>query len=78
MSFHGFHPPDFFVYHEVIKGEVNRRNIYEYRCDERLNTKVEGSTRLIYTGLSGGLEHRKIETRLTDEKFDSVTCVCVI
>jgi hypothetical protein len=28
--------------------------------------KVEGSTRLVYTGLGGGLEHRKIETRLRD------------
>jgi hypothetical protein len=31
--------------------------------------KTEGSVRLVYTGLSGGLEHLKIETRLTDERF---------
>jgi hypothetical protein len=39
------------------------------RCDERLKDKGEGSTRLTrtYTGLHGGLEHRKIETRLIDE-----------
>jgi hypothetical protein len=43
---------------------------YECRCDERL--KVEGSTRLTYTGLCGGLEHLKIETRLIDERFPSV------
>jgi hypothetical protein len=39
--------------------------MYEYRCDERLKAKVEGSTRLVYTytvtGLRGGLEHLKIE-----------------
>ena len=38
--------------------------MYECRCDERLNTKVDGSVRLAYTGLLGGLEHLKIETRL--------------
>jgi len=32
--------------------------------DERLKAKVEGSIRLVYTGLRGGLEHLKIETRL--------------
>jgi hypothetical protein len=34
--------------------------------------KVKGSTRLAYTGLLGGLEHLKIETRLIDEMFASV------
>jgi hypothetical protein len=46
--------------------------MYEYRCDERLKVKTEGSTRLTYTGFRGGLEHLKIETRLTDERFESV------
>ncbi len=41
------------VYYEVIKREVNRRMIYECRCDERLKVKVEGSTRLTYTGFRG-------------------------
>jgi hypothetical protein len=36
----------------------------ECRCDERLRVKPEGSTRLTYTGLCGGLEHLKIETNL--------------
>jgi len=27
--------------------------MYEYRCDERLKTKAEGSTRPTYTGLCG-------------------------
>jgi hypothetical protein len=43
---------------------------------ERLESKDEGSTRLGYTGLSGGLEHLKIETRLIDERFTSVIRVC--
>ena len=62
----------FFVYYESIKRELKRRPIYECRCDERLKTKSEGSTRLGYTGLIGGLEHLKIETRLIDERFVSV------
>ena len=34
--------------------------------------KDEGFARLAYTGLHGGLEHLKIETRLIDERFVSV------
>ena len=41
-------------------------------------TKAEGTTRLIYTGLIGGLEHLKIETRLIDEKLASVMGECVL
>ena len=33
-------------YYESIKRELKRRLIYEYRCDERLKTKTEESTRL--------------------------------
>jgi hypothetical protein len=40
--------------------------MYEYRCDERLKAKAEGSTRLAYTGLRGGLEHLKTETRYSE------------
>jgi len=54
--------------------------MYEYRCDEpldeKLKVKTEGSTRLAYTGLRGGLDHLKIETRLIDEGFASVMGVC--
>ena len=70
-----------FVYYEEIKRELNRILIYECRCDERLRTEAEGSTRLTYTGLHGfheGLEHLKIETRLRDERFESVKGECVI
>ncbi len=49
--------------------------IIDCRCDERQKTKVKGTkgtTRLAYTGLVGGLEHLKIETRLINDKFASV------
>jgi hypothetical protein len=52
-----------------MKRELNRKLVYECWCDERLKAKAEGSTRLAYTGLRGGLEHLKIETRLIDERF---------
>jgi hypothetical protein len=61
-----------YVYYESIKQEVNIRLIYECRCDEQLKDKTEGSTRLAYTGLRGGLEHLKIESRLIDDRFASV------
>ncbi len=38
---------------------VKRILTYECRCNEKLKSEVEGSTRLVYTGLSGGLEHLK-------------------
>ena len=65
------------VYYESIKTELKIRPIYECRCDERLKTKVEESTRLTYTGLLGELEHLNIKTRLIDEKFASVMGECV-
>ncbi len=60
------------VYYESIKRELKTRPIYECRCDERLKTNVEESTRLTCTGLIGELEHLKIKTRLIDEMFTSV------
>ena len=62
----------------MIKQELKRRPIYGCRFNERLKTKVEGSTRLSYTGLCGGLEHLKIETRIIDKRFPSVMGECVI
>ncbi len=44
----------------------------------RLKPKGEESVYLEYTGLLGELEHLKIETRLTNEKFASVMGECVI
>jgi hypothetical protein len=53
--------------------ELNRKLIYECRCDDRLKTKKktksEGSTRLTYTGFHRELEHLKIKTRVIDERF---------
>ena len=42
------------------------------RYNERLKSKTQGSTHLVYTGLCGGLEHLKIETRFIDERFERV------
>ncbi len=66
------------VYYESIKRELQIKPIYECRCDERLKTKAEESTRLGCTGLLGQREHLKIKTRLIDEKFASVMGECVI
>ena len=66
------------VYYESIKRELKRRLIYECRYDERLKTKTEESTRLAYTGLCGGLDLLKIETRLIDERIASAMGECVI
>jgi hypothetical protein len=54
--------------------------MYECWCDERLKTKSEGSTRLVYTGLLGGLEPLKRETRLIveNEWFVSVMGVMTV
>jgi hypothetical protein len=64
------------VYYESIKREVKMNPIYECRCDGRLQTKR--FTRLSYTGLVVELEHLKIKTRLTNEKFPSVKGECEI
>ncbi len=66
------------VYYESIKRELKINPISECRCDERLKTKVEESTRLVYTGLFRELEHLKIKTRFIDEKLVSVMGECVI
>ncbi len=68
----------FFVDHEEINRDPQRTPIYECQCDEKLKTKVEGSTRLTYTRLFGGLEHLKTETRLIDKRFVSVMGTCVL
>jgi hypothetical protein len=64
------------VHYESIKRELKIRLIYEYRCDERLKTKREESTRLTDTGLVVELKHLKTKTRLIDEKFVSVRGEC--
>ena len=59
------------VYYESLKRAVKTKTIYGYRCDERLKTNVEKSTRLACTQLVGELEHLKTEARLIDEMFAS-------
>ena len=66
------------IYYESMSRELKRRLIYEYRCDERLNSKTEGKTHLTYTMLCGELEYLKTKTRLKDEKFESVMGECEI
>ena len=61
-----------------MKRELKRILLYECRCNERRRAKAEGSTRLAYTGLRGGLEHLKIETRLRGERVESVMGECAI
>jgi hypothetical protein len=67
-----------FVYYESIKRELKIKPIYEFRCDERLQTKTKRFTLLSYTGLVVELEHLKIKTGLTNEKFASVKGECEI
>jgi hypothetical protein len=56
------------VYYESLKRALQTKTIYGYRCDERLKTNVEESTRLACTPLCAELEHLKIETRLNVKK----------
>ena len=56
-----------FVYYESLKRALKTKTIYGYRCNERIETNVEESTRLTYPVLCVELEHLKIETRLTSE-----------
>ena len=66
------------VYYESLKRALKTKTIYGYRCDGRLKTNVEESTRLACTLLCAELEHLKIETRLIDEKFARVKGDCEI
>ena len=59
------------VYYESLKRDLQTKPINECRCDERLQTKVEESTRLGYPRLVAELEHLKLKTRLIDEMFTS-------
>ena len=58
------------------EAKANIKPIYECRCNGRLQTKR--FTRLAHTGLVVELEHLKIKTRLTNEKFASVKGECEI
>jgi hypothetical protein len=63
-----------------MKRKINHYREYLHvsvRVMRRLKAKTEGSIHLVYTGLRGGLEHLKIETRLRDGRFESVKDECV-
>jgi hypothetical protein len=65
------------IYYESMKRKIKPINPkYECRCNGRLQAKR--FTRLTHTGLVVELEHLKIETRLTNEKFASVKGKCEI
>jgi hypothetical protein len=68
--------PISFVHYESMKRKLKIKPIYECRCNGRLQTKR--FTRLTHTGLVVELEHLKIKTRLTNEKFTSVKGECEI
>jgi hypothetical protein len=61
-----------------IKRDLKTRPIYDCRCDERLEPKYDEFKCLTYTGLLEELEYLKIETRIIDEKFESVMGECVM
>ncbi len=46
--------------HSLLEVRCFLKPISECRCDERLQTKVDQSTRLVYTGFLGELEHLNI------------------
>jgi len=62
-------PSKFVIYYEEIKREVKSVKRILICAGKK---KSEGSTLLSYTGLCGGLEHLKIETRLRVERFENV------
>ncbi len=77
----GARRPASWVTFQVTCEQMKRRlckPIYECRCNlnERLQTKKFMS--LTHTGLVVKLEHLKIKTRLTNEKFPSVKGECEI
>jgi hypothetical protein len=63
-----------------IERDLQRRPIYECRCDERLKSEDEGSTRpvphatqfihWVADWVARGTGHPKIETRLIDESYE--------
>ncbi len=60
----------------TVEKPIYEKPIYECRCNGRIQTKR--FTPLSHTGLVVELEHLKIKTRLTKEKFASVKGECEI
>jgi hypothetical protein len=68
--------PKKLVYYESMKRKIKIKPLYECRGNGRLQT--QRFTCLSHTGLVVELEHLKIKTRLTNEKFVSVKGECEI
>ncbi len=68
----------FIYYEQQIKRKLKDILICGCRYNERLKVKTDGSRRLAYTGLSGELEHLKIETTLIGQSFECMMGECVI
>jgi rRNA processing protein Krr1/Pno1 len=56
------------VYYEKIKRELNKKVICECRCDERLKTISERSTRLTYT-VAWGTEANSLVENVPKQVF---------
>jgi hypothetical protein len=62
------------IINRFLKRELKGIHMYGCRCNERLKVKTEGSTHLVYTGLSWGRGHIKMEVMLRGKRFGSVRC----
>ncbi len=70
-----FRPTSSFLFLFIMmKRKLKIKPIYQCWCNGRLQAKR--FTRLSHTGLVVELEHLKIKTRLTNEKFASVKGEC--
>ena len=61
--------PQRIIYKGLSDKKASKKLLFLF-FDSLLYAKEEGSTRLVYTGLRGGLEHLRIETRLIDERLE--------
>jgi hypothetical protein len=62
------------------KRQIGTLSVFFFKKNPQKNNKIkpttEGSTHLTYTGLWGGLQHLKTETKLMDERFVSMMGEC--
>ncbi len=56
----------FCVYYESLKRALKTKTIYGYRCDARLKTNVEESTRLACTPLCADIEWPVVTSKFPD------------
>ncbi len=58
-------------HYESITRDLKRRPVYECRCNERIKTKAEESTRLAYTEFLGEMEHLQIKMFIMNRESES-------